>query len=89
MNNIDKELNTLFTFQKNEEEKTSKVDELLYDIKDYTDAGMELMKKGKLTRNMAIRYLDTVYVYDIDRIEVNLKFQTVLDRALSTVEQML
>ena len=85
---IDEELNSLFTIQKDEENKTSEIDELLYDIKDYTDVGMELMKKGKLTRNIAIRYIDTVYVYDIDRIEVNLKFQTVLDRALTAAEQM-
>ena len=85
---IDEELNSLFTIQKDEENKTSEIDELLYDIKDYTDVGMELMKKEKLTRNIAIRYIDTVYVYDIDRIEVNLKFQTVLDRALTAAEQM-
>jgi site-specific DNA recombinase len=85
---IDRELNSLFAIQKDEESKTSEIDELLYDIKDYTDVGMELMKKGKLTRNIAIRYIDTVYVYDIDRIEVNLKFQTVLDRALTAAEQM-
>ena len=85
---IDEELNSLLSIQKDEENKTSEIDELLYDIKDYTDVGMELMKKGKLTRNIAIRYIDTVYVYDIDRIEVNLKFQTVLDRALTAAEQM-
>lgn len=48
-------LNSLFAIQKDEESKTSEIDELLYDIKDYTDVGMELMKKGKLTRNIAIR----------------------------------
>ena len=84
---IDEELNMLFAAQKSEDDKTSKVDELLYEIQDYTDKGMELLDKGKLTRNMANRFLESVYVYDVDRVEVNLKFQSVLDEAIHVKER--
>lgn len=84
---IDTELNSLLEAQKGREDESSKVDELIYDIKDFTDKGFDLLKKGKLTRNMVNRFIESVYIYSIDRIEVNLKFQSILDRAISVAEQ--
>ncbi len=78
---VDQELCELNAKIKEMDSVDEEANELQYEIDRVAKKADRAMKKDKLTRDMANCFIETVYVYDLHRIEVNLKFNDLFKEA--------